>query len=108
MIWYDSQVDCQPNNPNSRLQITPHLDKYPNASLLWCQVSRILLVLGHVCNDPWFLLQEEPMNNGAWNYVGPRIYTATTQTEHHKGKYPYYAGRGPTSSVATGSKVSSN
>lgn len=46
------------------------------------------------------------MNNGAWSYVGPRIYTAGSQTEHHKGKYPTYAGRGPTSSVATGSKVS--
>lgn len=51
------------------------------------------------------MLQEEPLNNGAWSYVGPRIYTAASKTEHHKGKYPYYAGRGPTSSVATGSKV---
>ncbi|KAJ2922429.1 hypothetical protein H1R20_g14666, partial [Candolleomyces eurysporus] len=65
--------------------ITPHLDKYPNASLLWCQ--------------------EEPLNNGAWSYVGPRIYTAASQTQYHKGKYPLYAGREPTSSVATGSKA---
>lgn len=45
------------------------------------------------------------MNNGAWTYVGPRILTAANETKHHKGKYPLYAGRGPTSSVATGSKV---
>jgi len=64
--------------------ITPHLDKYPNADILWCQ--------------------EEPLNNGAWTYVGPRILTAANETEHHKGKYPLYAGRDPTSSVATGSK----
>lgn len=49
--------------------------------------------------------QEEPLNNGAWTYVGPRILTAANQTESHKGKYPLYAGRDPTSSVATGSKV---
>lgn len=66
-------------------QLTPHLDKYPNADLLWCQ--------------------EEPLNNGAWTYVGPRIMTAANETQHHKGKYPLYAGREPTSSVATGSKT---
>ena len=50
--------------------------------------------------------QEEPLNNGAWTYVGTRILTAANETQHHKGKYPYYAGRNPTSSVATGSKAS--
>ena len=67
------------------VQLTAHLDKYPNADILWCQ--------------------EEPLNNGAWTYVGPRILTAANETEHHKGKYPLYAGREPTSSVATGSKT---
>ena len=49
--------------------------------------------------------QEEPLNNGAWTYVGTRILTAANETAHHKGKYPYYAGRLPYASVATGSKV---
>ncbi|CAE6533611.1 unnamed protein product [Rhizoctonia solani] len=65
--------------------LTPHLDKYPNAELMYCQ--------------------EEPLNCGAWTYVAPRIRTASNETEHHKGTYPKYAGRDPTSSVATGSKI---
>ena len=66
--------------------ITPHLDKYPNADLVWAQ--------------------EEPLNNGAWTYVQPRLITALKETENHKGKVPIYAGRKPSSSVATGSKNS--
>lgn len=64
--------------------LTPHLDKYPNAELMWAQ--------------------EEPLNNGAWTYVQPRLITALQETEHHKNKVPVYAGRKPSSSVATGSK----
>ncbi|GAA5864844.1 hypothetical protein JCM3774_004247 [Rhodotorula dairenensis] len=64
--------------------ITPHLDWYPNAITYW--------------------VQEEPINNGAWTYVQPRLETAMRETEHHSNPRVYYAGRGPTSSVATGSK----
>jgi len=65
--------------------MTPHLDQYPNAQLMWAQ--------------------EEPINNGAWSYMQPRLETAMDQTENHKGKRVHYAGRGPTSSVATGNKA---
>ncbi|TKA56616.1 hypothetical protein B0A53_01808 [Rhodotorula sp. CCFEE 5036] len=64
--------------------ITPHLDRYPNATTYW--------------------VQEEPINNGAWTYVQPRLETAMRETKHHSNRRVYYAGRGPTSSVATGSK----
>ncbi|BGP18283.1 hypothetical protein JCM10213_008455 [Rhodosporidiobolus nylandii] len=64
--------------------LTPHLDRYPNATTYW--------------------VQEEPINNGAWTYVQPRIETALRETEHHKTRRVYFAGRPPTSSVATGSK----
>ncbi|KAI5474285.1 hypothetical protein MNV49_003661, partial [Pseudohyphozyma bogoriensis] len=64
--------------------ITEHLDRYPNAVHYW--------------------VQEEPINNGAWTYMQPRLETAFRETEHHKAKRVYVAGREPTSSVATGSK----
>ncbi|WVQ70209.1 oxoglutarate dehydrogenase (succinyl-transferring), E1 component [Kwoniella botswanensis] len=64
--------------------LTPHLDKYPNADVVWAQ--------------------EEPLNNGAWTYVQPRLITALKETQHHVGKVPIYAGRKPSSSVATGNK----
>ncbi|ORY33742.1 Thiamin diphosphate-binding protein [Naematelia encephala] len=66
--------------------LTPHLDKYPNADLMWAQ--------------------EEPLNNGGWTYVQPRLITAMKETQHHQGRVPIYAGRKPSSSVATGSKYS--
>jgi 2-oxoglutarate dehydrogenase E1 component len=64
--------------------ITPNLDKYPNADVMW--------------------VQEEPLNGGAWGYIQPRIETAFAHTEHHQGKRLKIASRAPTSSVATGSK----
>ncbi|KAF8494545.1 2-oxoglutarate dehydrogenase E1 component [Gautieria morchelliformis] len=64
--------------------ITPDLDRYPNGDILWCQ--------------------EEPLNNGAWTYVDPRILTAAGESVRHRNRRPLYAGRAPTSSVATGHK----
>ncbi|CED82312.1 2-oxoglutarate dehydrogenase complex e1 component mitochondrial precursor [Phaffia rhodozyma] len=64
--------------------VTPYLDEFPNADILWCQ--------------------EEPLNAGAWSYVQPRLFTAFKNTEHHKHRTPLYAGRNPSSSPATGKK----
>ncbi|KAL4401447.1 2-oxoglutarate dehydrogenase E1 component [Malassezia pachydermatis] len=60
------------------------LDKYPNADLMYAQ--------------------EEPLNNGAWSYLEPRLRTTCNHTEHHKGKEFMVASRPPSSSVATGNK----
>lgn len=35
----------------------------------------------------------------------PRLITALKETKHHGDKVPIYAGRKPSSSVATGSKA---
>lgn len=40
------------------------------------------------------LSQEEPVNNGAFTYLQPRLEMALDQTEHHKNKRVKYAGRG--------------
>ncbi|KAG8706826.1 2-oxoglutarate dehydrogenase E1 component [Ceratobasidium sp. 395] len=64
---------------------TPHLNKYPNAELIYAQ--------------------EEPLDCGAWTYVASPIRTASNETRHHKGTYPKYARRHPTSLVAAGSKL---
>jgi 2-oxoglutarate dehydrogenase E1 component len=65
-------------------QIKEHADKYPNAEVIWCQ--------------------EEPLNMGAYQHVGPRIETALSETAHHAGKTAQYVGRPPSASVATGNK----
>ncbi|KAL1923236.1 uncharacterized protein VTP21DRAFT_9612 [Calcarisporiella thermophila] len=72
-------------NPFPFEKIRQHLDVYPNAELIWCQ--------------------EEPLNAGGWGHVHPRLATTLRHTEHHKGQHePLYAGRKPSSSVATGNK----
>ncbi|RIB08573.1 oxoglutarate dehydrogenase, E1 component [Gigaspora rosea] len=64
--------------------LAKHVDKYPNAQLVWAQ--------------------EEPLNSGAWNYVAPRIRTLMNSTEHNKGKHSLPATRLPSASPATGNK----
>jgi 2-oxoglutarate dehydrogenase E1 component len=59
-------------------------DQFPEAEIVWAQ--------------------EEPLNNGAWTYVEPRIETALTKSKFHAGKRIKYAGRDPSGSVATGNK----
>ncbi|KAK4701567.1 hypothetical protein P7C70_g4663, partial [Phenoliferia sp. Uapishka_3] len=110
--------------------LTPHLDRYPNAgtpsSLFISMFENIAYIADlRTCSailDPGggasatfflscarvhLLILEwnmQPINNGAWQYMQPRIETAMRETEHHKSKRIYVAGREPTSSVATGSK----
>lgn len=60
-------------------------DNFPNAEITW--------------------VQEEPRNQGAWNYVEPRIETALTHSTHHLGGRPCYVGRKPSASTATGDKT---
>jgi 2-oxoglutarate dehydrogenase E1 component len=50
------------------------------------------------------MVQEEPVNSGAWTYLQPRLETAMRETQHHANKRVYVAGREPVASVATGSK----
>ncbi|KAK0554455.1 2-oxoglutarate dehydrogenase E1 component [Tilletia horrida] len=72
-------------SPFPYYQVVEHLDKYKNADIMWCQ--------------------EEPLNGGPWGYVKDRLHTTCRHTEHHKNALVTFAGRPPSSSVATGSKV---
>ncbi|PJF17607.1 hypothetical protein PSACC_02558 [Paramicrosporidium saccamoebae] len=65
-------------------QFVAECDRFPNATLVWCQ--------------------EEPMNLGPWFYVAPRIETVLKSSRNHAGQRAHYAGREPTSAVATGHK----
>ncbi|CAG8807012.1 8931_t:CDS:2, partial [Dentiscutata erythropus] len=64
--------------------LSKHIDKYPNAKLIWAQ--------------------EEPLNQGAWTYVAPRIGTLMNHSEHYGGKTAEFATRPPLASPATGNK----
>ncbi|CAH1762723.1 15254_t:CDS:2 [Entrophospora sp. SA101] len=61
--------------------LSQHVDKYPNAQLVWAQ--------------------EEPLNTGAWSYVAPRIRTLMNHSEQ-EAAVP--ATRPPSASPATGNK----
>ncbi|ORX99711.1 oxoglutarate dehydrogenase, E1 component [Basidiobolus meristosporus CBS 931.73] len=64
--------------------VRDHLDKYPNAQVVWAQ--------------------EEPLNAGGWFHIEPRLRTVLAQTQHHQGKAIRYAGREPGAATATGNK----
>ncbi|RGB41814.1 thiamine diphosphate-binding protein [Rhizophagus diaphanus] len=64
--------------------LSQHIDKYPNAELIWAQ--------------------EEPLNGGAWTYVAPRIRTLMNHSKRHEGKTAKPATRLPSASPATGNK----
>ncbi|CAB4382519.1 oxoglutarate dehydrogenase, E1 component [Rhizophagus irregularis] len=64
--------------------LSQHIDKYPNAELIWAQ--------------------EEPLNGGAWTYVAPRIRTLMNHSERHEGRAAKPATRLPSASPATGNK----
>ena len=60
--------------------LAQELNRFPRADLVWCQ--------------------EEPMNQGAWNFVRPRIEGAVAQLGGSKS--PRYAGRPEYASTAAG------
>lgn len=63
-------------------RVAEAMERYPNAELVWCQ--------------------EEPMNQGAWTYVRPRIETACRRNGADQGRALRYVGRQPGAAPATG------
>jgi 2-oxoglutarate dehydrogenase E1 component len=57
------------------------IEAYANAEIIWCQ--------------------EEPQNNGGWNFVDRRIEAVLTCL-HNAAKRPRYVGRPPAASPAAG------
>lgn len=62
--------------------LAEELAKYPNAEVIWCQ--------------------EEPENQGGWNFVDRRIEAVLTEIKHKAGR-PTYVGRPAAAAPATGS-----
>jgi len=92
----DTRIQLKP------LKITPHLEAYPNADILWCQVRSCANVPHphdlHVGTYGKSLSITAPGVAICW---APHLHS----TECHRGIYPHYAGREPASFVATGSRV---
>ncbi|CAG8452153.1 8019_t:CDS:2 [Ambispora leptoticha] len=71
-------------NPFPYDLIANHIDKYPNAQIIWAQ--------------------EEPLNAGAFTYIAPRMRTVANHTKYHQGKAAKPATRPPAASPSTGNK----
>jgi 2-oxoglutarate dehydrogenase E1 component len=61
--------------------LVSELGRFPNADVVWCQ--------------------EEPQNMGAWSFAQPNIEWVLNYV-NAKSKRPYYVGRPPSASTATG------
>ena len=66
--------------------VLAELERFPNAHVVWAQ--------------------EEPLNAGAWSYVGPRLQSLLRKWTTRKDalRDVTYAGRPPAASTATGTR----
>jgi 2-oxoglutarate dehydrogenase E1 component len=67
--------------PWPRVRVVEQILRYPNAEVVWCQ--------------------EEPANNGAWQFVLPRLINILEEHKRHH-IIPFYVGRKAAASPATG------
>ncbi len=67
--------------PWPRIRVVEQIAKYPNAEVVWCQ--------------------EEPANNGAWQFVLPRLINILEEQRRPR-VIPFYVGRKAAASPATG------
>ncbi|CAO3575888.1 unnamed protein product [Absidia cylindrospora] len=84
--WDDVAISrIEQLNPFPYAPIKDHVDKYPNAEVIWCQ--------------------EEPLNMGGWMHVQPRLTSTLLQSQHHSNQSSLrYTGRPTSASIATGNK----
>jgi 2-oxoglutarate dehydrogenase E1 component len=67
--------------PWPRIRVSEQVSRYPNAEVVWCQ--------------------EEPANNGAWQFVLPRLINILEERGRAR-VVPFYVGRKAAASPATG------